>query len=91
MNKTSRIEFRTEPETKRMIETAASIQNLSVSTFIAKTLKEASEEIVGIRSATYLNNEQFEKLLEYLESDYEPSENLIKVAKRPSKFVVGDV
>ncbi len=91
MAKTARIEVRTEPEVKRLIEAAAEIEHLPLSTFVLKTLTDASEKVTGSNSVTYVSEEQFEKLLEYLDSPYEPSEELIKLAKRPSRFVVGDI
>lgn len=91
MAKTARIEIRTEPAVKRMIEAAAEIEHLPLSAFILKTLTDASEKVTGVRSTTYLSEEQFNKLLEYLDSGYEHNENFAKLVKSPTNFVVGDI
>ncbi len=89
--KTERIEVRTEPEIKKLIQLAAAIENSSDSDFIVKTLVAASEEVINTSNSTILTAKQFEKLEQYLESGYQPSEALIKLAKRPRKYVVGDI
>lgn len=89
--KTERIEVRTEPEIKKLIQLAAAIENSSDSDFIVKTLVAASENVINTSNKTVLTEKQFTRLEEYLESGYQPSENLIKLAKRPRKYVVGDV
>lgn len=89
--KTDRIEFRTEPEIKKLIQLAAAIENSSDSDFIVRTLVAASEKIVNSSTKTVLTDKQYDRLVKYMESGYEPNENLIKLAKRPRKYVVGDV
>ena len=89
--KTGRIEFRTEPEIKKLIQLAAAIENSSDSDFIVKTLVAASEKVINTSNTTVLTAKQFEKLEAYLESGYQPSKALIELAKRPRKYVVGDI
>ena len=89
--KTGRIEFRTEPEIKKLIQLAAAIENSSDSDFIVRTLVAASEKIVNSSTKTALTDKQYDRLVTYMESGYEPNENLIKVAKRKRVSVVGDI
>lgn len=89
--KTDRIEFRTEPEIKKLIQLAAAIENSSDSDFIIRTLVAASEKIVNSSTRTVLNDKQYDRLVTYMESGYEPNENLIKVVKRKRVSVVGDI
>jgi uncharacterized protein (DUF1778 family) len=89
--KTERIEVRTEPEIKQLIQLAAALENSSDSDFIVKTLVAASEKVINTSNTTILTAKQFKRLEEYMESGYQPSEALIELSKRPRKYVVGDI
>jgi len=89
--KTDRMEFRTEPEIKKLIQLAAAIENSSDSDFIVKTLVAASEKVINSSSKTVLTKKQYNRLVTYMESGYQPNENLKKLAKRKRVSVVGDI
>lgn len=91
MTKTARIETRMEPEVKELIEFAAALENTSLSNFAVKALIKASEEVVNNTHTIFLTDEQFKKLERYLESEYQPNENFIKLAKSKRKYVVGNI
>jgi len=91
MAKTARIEARMEPEVKELIEFAAALENTTSSAFMIKSLIEASTEVINNPHTIILTDEQFDKLEKYLNSAYEPNENLIKLAKRKRKYVVGKI
>jgi uncharacterized protein (DUF1778 family) len=56
MAKTARLERRPTPEQKDLIERAARIKGLDVTSFAVPTVLEAAGEIVGRRSVTLLSD-----------------------------------
>ena len=89
--KTARLEARLEPELKQLIALAAAIEHTSESEFIVKTMKAASEKVLNTSTTTFLTDKTFDKLVEYMESGYEPNENMRRLAKQPRKYVVGKI
>ena len=89
--KTARIELRTDPEIKQLIQFAAALENTSDTEFIVKALKAASEKVINTSSTTILTEKQYKKLEKFLELGYVPNDNFKKLVKQRRKYVTGQL
>lgn len=75
----ARINLRTSPQAKALIERAAALTGATVSSFISQTMFEASSRIVNQVEQITLSQAAFEAFIEACEHPPEPTEALIKL------------
>lgn len=75
----ARINLRTSPQAKALIERAAALTGATVSSFISQTMFEASSRIVNQVEAIALSQEAFEAFIDACENPPEPTQALIKL------------
>lgn len=79
----ARINLRTSPQAKALIERAAALTGATVSSFISQTMFEASARIVNQVEQITLSQEAFKAFIDACDNPPEPTEALIKLmAKR---------
>lgn len=86
MGKSERLEMRLAREQKDLIERAARIKGLDVTSFAVPTVVEAAREVVGRQSATLLSGRDFKKFLQILDAHEEPAPKLKAAVKRLKKL-----
>ena len=86
MAKNERLEMRLSSEEKDLVERAARLKGLDVSSFAVPTLLEAAREIVGRQSVTLLSDRDFRKFLQILDAHEEPAPKLRAAVKRLKKL-----
>jgi len=86
MAKNDRLEMRLSSEEKDLVERAARIKGLDVSSFAVPTLLEAAREIVGRQSVTLLSDRDYRKFLQILDAHEEPAPKLKAAVKRLKKL-----
>jgi len=84
--KGERLEMRLTREQKDLIERAARIRGLDVTSFAIPTVLEAAREVVGRQSVTVLSERDFKKFLRVLDADEEPAPKLKAAVKRLNKL-----
>jgi uncharacterized protein (DUF1778 family) len=84
--KSERLEMRLTGEQKEMIERAARVKGLDVTSFAVPMIVEAAREVVGHPSVTVLSDRDFRKFLRTLDADEEPAPKLKAAAKRLNKL-----
>ncbi len=77
-----RLDFRTSPENKSLIEQAASLQGQSVSSFANAVLVKAADDIVRSQAARVLSERDAHTFMSMLSRDAEPNVALKAAAKR---------
>lgn len=75
----ARINLRTSPEAKALIERAAAIMGSTVSGFMLQNAYEAASRIVADKDTIMLSQEAFEAFVATCENSPEPTEALIKL------------
>lgn len=75
----ARINLRTSPEVKAMIERAAAIMGSTVSSYISQSMYETSSRIVANTDTLMLSQEAFEAFIAVCENPPEPTEALRKL------------
>ncbi len=78
----ARINLRTSPQAKALIERAAALTGATVSSFISQTMFEASSRIVNQAETITLSQEAFEAFIDSCENPPEPTPALIKLMTR---------
>lgn len=86
MAKSERLEMRLTKQQKDLIERAARIKGLDVTSFAVPTVLEAAQEIVGRQAATVLSDHDYKKFLRILDADEEPAPKLMAAVKRLKKL-----
>ena len=86
MAKNERLEMRLTREQKDLIERAARIKGLDVTSFAVPTVLEAAREIVGPQSVTVLSDRDYKKFLQILDAHEEPAPKLKAAVKRLKKL-----
>lgn len=84
--KTERLEMRLTGEQKDLIERAARIKGLDVTSFAVPTLLDIARDVVGQQSLTTLSARDFRKFLQILDADEEPASKLRAAVKRLNKL-----
>ncbi len=75
----ARINLRTSPEAKALIERAAAIMGSTVSSFMLQNAYEAASRVVANNDTLMLSQEAFEAFIAACENPVEPTEALIKL------------
>ena len=78
-NKTNRIDLRIDDNTKALIEQAAAINNLSVSSYINSVCKKQAIADINQNSLIQLDKEEWETINEMLENPAEQNKELMKM------------
>lgn len=81
-SESARINLRTSPQAKALIERAAALTGATVSSFISQTMFEASSRIVNQVETITLSQEAFEAFIDACENPSEPTPALIKLMAR---------
>jgi uncharacterized protein (DUF1778 family) len=83
----ARVDFRTTPEVKSLIERAAAMNGMTVSEFIKATVVEKSREVIERHETRILSDRDRDVFLALLDSPSEPNEALRAAADRFRKAV----
>ena len=75
----ARINLRTSPEAKALIERAAAIMGSTVSSFMLQNAYDAASRVVANNDTLMLSQEAFEAFIAACEKPTEPTEALIKL------------
>ena len=78
----ARINLRTSPEVKALIERAAALMGTTVSSYISQTMYETSQRVVAEQDTMMLSQADFEAFVSACENPPEPTEALIKLMRR---------
>jgi uncharacterized protein (DUF1778 family) len=78
----ARIEARIAPELKEMFQTAADIENITLSEFLCKSAREAAQSIIANHNVLKLSAEDSRAFAEAILNPAEPNEVLKAAAKR---------
>ena len=84
--KTERLEMRLTREQKDLIERAARIKGLDVTSFAVPTVVGAAQDIVGRQSMIVLSDRDYRKFLQILDAHEEPAPRLKAAVKRLKKL-----
>lgn len=84
--KTERLDFRLSEEHKELLERAAAITGQPVTSFAVSHLLQKAREVIEQHERTTLNRVDWERFLEILDSDEEPSPALMKAAERQTRY-----
>ena len=76
----ARIEARIAPELKAMFQTAADIENITLSEFLCKSAREAAQQIIANHNVLKLSAEDSRAFAEAIVNPAEPNEALKKAA-----------
>ena len=76
MAKSERLEMRLTSEQKDLIERAARIKGLDVTSFVVPLAVDVAREVVGREAATLLSPRDFRRLMRILDSDVHPAPRL---------------
>jgi uncharacterized protein (DUF1778 family) len=76
----ARIEARISPELKAMFQTAADIENITLSEFLTKSAREAAQEIISNHNVLKLSAEDSRAFADAILNPKEPNEALKKAA-----------
>lgn len=77
----ARINLRTSPQAKALIERAAALTGVTVSSFISQTMFEASSRIVSQAEQITLSQAAFEAFIEACENPKEPPQALFDLMR----------
>lgn len=77
----ARINLRTSPEAKALIERAAALMGATVSSYISQTMYETSQRVVADQDTLMLSQADFEAFISACESPAEPTEALIQLMR----------
>lgn len=78
--KQARVDFRTTPEVKSLIETAAAIYGMTVSEYIKATVVEKSRQVVEENTTRRLSDRDRDVFLSLLDAPAAPNEALLAAA-----------
>jgi uncharacterized protein (DUF1778 family) len=78
----ARIEARIAPELKAMFQTAADIENITLSEFLCKSAREAAQAIIANHNVLKLSAEDSRAFAEAILNPAEPNEALLKAMRR---------
>ncbi|MCY7368481.1 MAG: DUF1778 domain-containing protein [Chamaesiphon sp.] len=78
----ARIEARISPELKAMFQTAADIENITLSEFLTKSAREAAQDIISNHKVLKLSAEDSRAFADAILNPKEPNEALKQAMKR---------
>lgn len=78
----ARINLRTSPEAKRMIERAAALMGTTVSAFMLQHAYEAARRVVSDNDTLLLSHQAFEAFVSACETPQEPNDELRELMAR---------
>ena len=78
--KVARIEARISPELKAMFQTAADIENITLSEFLTKSAREAAQDIISNHNVLKLNAEDSRAFADAILNPKQPNAALKKAA-----------
>ena len=84
--RTERLDFRLSEEHKELLERAAAITGQPLTSFAVSHLLQKARDVIEQHDRTVLNRADWERFLEILDSDEEPSPALIKAAERRARY-----
>ena len=79
--KSNRIDFRISEENKNILEEAAKINNLSLSSYILSVVMKQAKIDIENNEILKLNNKDKDLIMNLLNDSLEPNDNLIKLMK----------
>ena len=82
MAKSERLELRLSPEHKSLVESAAALTGQSLSAFVVSEVLGRAYEITAEHGRTTLSRRDWDRFLEIMDSDPEPTPALVAAAKR---------
>jgi uncharacterized protein (DUF1778 family) len=77
----ARINLRTSPEVKALIERAAALMGSTVSSYISQTMYETSQRVVAEQDTLTLSDRDRDAFLNALENPAKPTQALIELMK----------
>ena len=77
----ARINLRTSPEAKALIERAAALMGATVSSYISQTMYETSQRVVADQDTLMLSQADFEVFISACENPAEPTEALTQLMR----------
>lgn len=80
--KTERVEARFLPEIKQLAERAALASGITLTDYLARLVVEDAPKTLESHTQIKLTNEQFDRFIAICESEQQPSQKLIDIAKR---------
>jgi uncharacterized protein (DUF1778 family) len=80
-NQSARINLRTSPEAKALIERAAAMMGSTVSSYISQTMFEVSQRVVAEQDLLTLSDQDRDAFLAALDNPLEPTQALIDLMK----------
>ena len=78
----ARINLRTSPEVKALIERAAALMGSTVSSYISQTMYETSQRVVAEQDTLTLSQADFEAFISACENPPAPTEALVQLMRR---------
>ena len=81
-SESARINLRTSPEAKALIERAAALMGTTVSSFMLQNAYESARQVVADHSTLTLSAEAFDAFVAAGETEPEPNENLRRLLAR---------
>lgn len=84
--KTERLDVRLSPEHKELLEQAAAISGQPLTSFAVSFLLQKAREVIEQHNRTVLNRNDWDRFLEILETDEEPSPALMKAAEGQARY-----
>lgn len=86
--KSARLELRSTPEQKSMIERAASLMGESVTSFVLSTVLRDARRVIHEHNVTVLSLADWSRFIAILESDEEPAPALTEAVKKYREQVI---
>lgn len=87
---TERLDMRLTPEHKSLMEQAASLKGLSLSSWVKSVALTEAREAIEAHNRTTLSRRDWEKFLEIVDSDDAPAPALKRAVARHKKIRVAD-
>ena len=84
--KTERLDVRLSAEHKQLLEQAAAISGQPVTSFAVSHLLQKAREVIEQYNRTALNRDDWDRFLEILDSDDQPTPALMKAAERHARY-----
>lgn len=81
VTESARINLRTSPEAKALIERAAALMGATVSSYISQTMYETSQRVVDEQDTLMLSQADFEAFISACENPAKPTEALIELMR----------
>ncbi len=86
--KTERVQVRIDPEAKRMLERAATLANMTVSSFVVNNVLQAADDLIRERERLVLSDQDWEIFSAALVNPPEPNAALRKAFASHDRLIV---